>query len=374
MVCCTDKFIFNVNVYIVPLLSYSVDTYLNEPLSKRMLAMSTIVDVAKAAGVSTATVSRVINTPGAVRESTRDRVHQAMKLCNYRYNALARGFVTKRTHTIGLIIPTITNPGFAESTRGIQDRADDAGLSVLLGNTNYDSKTEKKLIRVFLEMQVDGMVITTTKPKSKALQFLVNDSFPFVLLYSTIRRGPISCVGVDNFQGGYMATKHLIDNGHQRIAMIAGAFSFSDKSRHRWDGYRKCLRDNGIDYNNCYMIQTTYGLDSGRESIQKLLQLDPPPTAVFCSNDYLAIGVMEGARKMGLKLPDELSIVGFDDIPLASYVTPGLDTIHQPAYEMGIMGVEALVNHIENGSKPPFRRLLDLELIIRGSVSSSKRR
>ena len=335
-----------------------------------MLVMSTIIDVANAAGVSTATVSRVINTPDAVRESTRNRVNQAMEICHYRYNALARGFVTKRTHTIGLIVPTITNPGFAESTRGIQDRADAAGLSVLLGNSNYEAGTEEKLIRVFREMQVDGMVMTTTNPKSQALQALVSDGFPFVVLYSTIRRGPISCVGVDNFQGGYMATKHLINNGHQRIAMIAGAFSFSDKSRHRWNGYRKCLRDNGIAYNNRYMIQTTYGLKSGRESIQKFLRLDSSPTAVFCSNDYLAIGVMEGAREMGLHLPDELSIVGFDDIALASYVTPGLDTIHQPAYEMGVLGVEALMNRIENGHKPPVRRLFELELIIRGSVSA----
>jgi DNA-binding LacI/PurR family transcriptional regulator len=336
--------------------------------------MSTIIDVAKAAGVSTATVSRVINTPKAVRESTRNRVSQAMETCHYRYNALARGFATKRTHTIGLILPTITNPGFAESTRGIQDRADAAGLSVLLGNTNYDAATEEKLIRVFMEMQVDGMLITTTNPKSQAIKMLVNDGFPFVVLYSTIRRGPISCVGVDNFQGGYLATKHLIDNGHQRIAMIAGAFSFSDKSRHRWHGYRKCLRDSGIDYSSRYMIQTKYGLKSGREGIQRFLRLNPSPTAVFCSNDYLAIGVMEGARQMGLHLPNDLSIVGFDDIPLASYVTPGLDTIHQPAYEMGILGVEALMNRIGKCSKTPVRRLLELELKKRGSVSDQKLR
>ena len=332
--------------------------------------MSTIIDVAKTAGVSTATVSRVINIPGSVRESTRNRVHQAMKACGYRYNALARGFATKRTQTIGLIVPTITNPGFAESTRGIQDRAAAAGLSVLLGNTNYDARTEDNLIRIFQEMQVDGMVITTTNPKTQVLQALVAEDFPFVVLYSTIRRGAVSCVGVDNYLGGYMATKHLIDNGHRRIAMIAGAFSFSDKSHHRWGGYRKCLRENGIGYDSRYIIQTNYSLESGREGAQRILELTPSPTAVFCSNDYLAIGVMEGARKMGLHLPDDLSIVGFDNIPLASFVTPGLDTISQPAYQMGTLGVEELLERIENGSKPPVHRLLDLELIVRGSVSA----
>ena len=154
--------------------------------------------------------------------------------------------------------------------------------------------------------------------------------------------------------------------------MIAGAFSFSDKSRDRWDGYRKCLRENGMAYDNRYLVQTTYGLESGRKGIQKMLRIDPSPTAVFCSNDYLAIGVMEGARKMGLRLPGDLSIVGFDNIPLASYVTPGLDTIHLPAYQMGTLGVAALLDRIENGSTPPVHRLLELELIVRGSVSGPR--
>lgn len=335
--------------------------------------MSTIVDVAKAAGVSTATVSRVINTPHAVREATRTKVREAMEACGYRYNALARGFVTKRTQTIGLIIPTITNPGFAESTRGIQDRAAEAGLSVLLGNTNYDLGTEERLIRVFQEMQVDGMVITTTNPNAPILKGLVAETFPFVVLYSTIRRGPMSCVGVDNYQGGYMATRHLIDSGHRRIAMIAGAFRFSDKSRNRWDGYRSCLREAGIAYDNALLAQTTYRLESGREVIQQMLRQEKPPTAVFCSNDYLAIGVMEGARELGLRLPKDLSVVGFDDIPLASYVTPGLDTIRLPAYDMGALGLETLLDRIANGHRPPVHRLMALELIVRGSVAPPRK-
>jgi LacI family transcriptional regulator len=332
--------------------------------------MSTIIDVAKAAGVSTATVSRVINTPQRVREATRTRVLEAMKACRYRYNALARGFVTKRTHTIGLIIPTITNPGFAESTRGIQEGAAAAGLSVLLGNTNYDPGTEETLIRVFREMQVDGLAVTTTNPNNRIFKELVAENVPFVVLYSTIRRGPISCVGVDNYRGGYMATQHLIANGHRRVAMIAGAFRTSDKSRNRWEGYRRCLRENGIAYDKDYLLQTTYSLASGREMIQRMLRLERPPTAVFCSNDYLAIGVMEGARDMGLGLPGDLSVVGFDDIPLASYVAPGLDTVRLPAYEMGALGLEVLLARMETGDKMPVHRLLDLELIVRGSVAA----
>ena len=176
--------------------------------------MTTIVDVARVAGVSTATVSRVINSPDTVRKQTRDRVYHAMELCRYKYNSLARGFVTKRSKTIGLIVPTITNPIFAESTRGVQDYTNDHGYHVILGNTDYRREKEVNLIKVFREMQVDGMLITTTDLKSRALKDLQEDEFPFVLLYSTVRKGPMNSVGIDNFLGGYKATEHLIRLSH----------------------------------------------------------------------------------------------------------------------------------------------------------------
>ena len=331
--------------------------------------MSTIVDVAKIAGVSTATVSRVINSPETVRKQTRDRVCDAMKLCRYKYNSLARGFVTKRSQTIGLIVPTITNPIFAESTRGVQDYANKHNYQVILGNTDYRQEKETKLVQVFREMQVDGMLITTTNLKSRMLKELQEDRFPFVLLYSTVRKGPMSCVGVDNFLGGYKATEHLIKLRHQRIAMLAGSFSFSDKSYHRWYGYRKCLRDNGICYNPDYLIQSSYSLESGRQGVIRLMSLEQRPTAVFCSNDYLAIGAMEGARDEGLRIPEDLSIVGFDDIPMTSFIVPALNTIRQPAYDMGVVGAQVLLNHISVPSEKAVHRLLQTRLIVRESAT-----
>ncbi|MCP4721910.1 MAG: LacI family transcriptional regulator, partial [Desulfobacteraceae bacterium] len=203
--------------------------------------MSTILDVAKLAGVSTATVSRVINSPKAVREKTRVKVTRAMKTCNYKYNALARGFATKQSNTIGLIIPTINNPVFAESTRGVQDYADQQKIQVILGNTYYQNDQEENLVKTLREKQVDGLIITTTNPRGAALKTLLDENFPFVLLYSTVKSGPLSAVGIDNFQGGYRATEHLVKLGHQRIGMVAGNFSKSDRSLHRWHGYRQCL-------------------------------------------------------------------------------------------------------------------------------------
>ncbi len=330
--------------------------------------MSTILDVAKLAGVSTATVSRVINLPQTVRESTRKKVQHAMGVCNYKYNALARGFATKKTNTIGLIIPNINNPVFAESTRGVQDYADSNKTQIILGNTYYQYEKEEGLINTLREKQVDGFIITTTNPKSIVLNSLVEEKVPFVLLYSTPKKGAFSAVGVDNFKGGYLATEHLVKLGHKRIGMIAGKFSISDRSLHRWHGYRQCLKNYNIDYDNKLLFQTNYSLAGGKVSMEKMLALQDPPTAVFCSNDYMALGAMKGARECGLSLPQDMSIVGFDDIQIASYVVPRLTTIHQPAYEMGKLGAKLLFSLMEEKTGKPVQKMLASSLVVRGST------
>ena len=330
--------------------------------------MSTILDVARLAGVSTATVSRVINSADSVREETREKVLLAMKKCNYKYNALARGFVTKKSNTIGLIIPTISNSVFAESTLGVQEYADQKNIKVVLGNSYYKYSQEENLVKVLRESQVDGLIITTTNLKGDILKSLVDENFPFVLLFSTVKSGPISAVGIDNYRGGYLATEHLISLGHKRIGMVAGNFSMTDRSFHRWHGYKKCLRDNGIIYDKELLVQTEYSLSGGRDSIKQLLSLPSPPTAVFCSNDHIALGAMKGARETGLTLPDHLSIVGFDDMQTASYMVPPLTTIHQPAYEMGQSAAKLLLQLIAKESKP-VQKMMDSKLIVRESTS-----
>lgn len=331
--------------------------------------MSTMMDVAKLAGVSTATVSRVINSPEAVRDQTRKKVIRAMKICNYKYNALARGFATKQSNTIGLIIPNINNPVFADSTQGVQDCADKRKVQVILGNSYYQYDQEEKLVNTLREKQVDGLIITTTKLKGAVLKTLLDEDFPFVLLFSTIKGGPMSAVGVDNYRGGYRATEHLVTLGHRRIGMVAGSFSITDRSYHRWHGYRMCLRDHGISYDKELLVQTDYSLESGRDAVKKLLALKDQPSAVFCSNDYIALGAMKGARELGLNLPSDLSIVGFDDMQTASYLVPALTTIRQPAYEIGEIATELLFQRMETPTKP-VQRMLESSLIIRESTTA----
>ena len=331
--------------------------------------MSTIIDVARLADVSTATVSRVINSPELVKSETRERVLKAMEMCHYQYNALARGFVTKRSYIIGLIVPSITNAIFAESTRGVQDTAAKHGYQVILGNTDYRSDKEQGLIKSFRELQVDGLIITTTNPGNQPLLDMTGEGFPYVLVYSTVRKGRLSSVGVDNVYGGDLAVSYLIGLGHRRIGMIAGLFTISDKSKHRWLGYRKSLKKHDLPYDPQLVKQLPYKLQSGKEGIKMLMEQPAPPTAVFCSNDYMAMGAMEGARELGLNLPRDLSIIGFDDNPLSSYLKPSLTTIHQPAYEMGVLAVREVLERIAAPEREPVRRLLDIELIERESTA-----
>lgn len=331
--------------------------------------MSTIKDVAKLAGVSTATVSRVINSPDRVNPKKKESVYRAMKICRYKYNALARGFATKRSHTIGLIVPTITNPVFSESTRGVQDFANDNGYHVILGNSDYQYEKESALIDVFRERQVDGLIITPTDLEGSALQNLLNEAFPFVLLYSSVRNGPMSCIGVDNFSGGYLAAKHLVHLNHRRIGMLAGEFHFSDRSFNRWSGYKKCLKDHQILYDADLVVQTRYGLEEGKEGFKRFFSKEKQPTAVFCSNDMLAIGAIEGARQLGLRVPEDVSIIGFDDMQISSFISPTLSTITQPTYEMGRMGAEVLLNRLENKLQEPVHKFLDIKLVARESTS-----
>lgn len=330
--------------------------------------MSTIIDVARLAGVSTATVSRVINSPGSVRETTRRKVLLAMEKCNYQYNALARGFVTKKSNTIGLIIPTINNQVFADSTLGVQEYADEQNIRVILGNSYYKRSQEENLVKVLRESQVDGLIITTTNIKGNLLKSLADEGFPFVLLFSTVKSGRYSAVGIDNYKGGYLATEHLVSLGHKRIGMVAGNFSTTDRSFHRWHGYKQCLKDNGIPYDKKLLVQTDYSLSCGRDAIRKLLDSPSPPTAVFCSNDYIALGAIKGAREAGLILPDQLSIVGFDNMQIASYMVPPLTTVHQPAYEMGRRAAELLLQLQKTGGKA-VQDMMKTRLVIRESTT-----
>ncbi len=260
---------------------YITHFYLLNGQKNAVFFMTTIRDVAQLAQVSTATVSRVISSPHLVQEKTKLRVQEAMRTCNYQYNGLAKSFVTKQSSIIGVIIPSITNPIFAESTRGIQAVAREHSYHIILGNTDYDRTQGEWLIHVFRQMQVDGLLLSTTDPENRVLHSLLQDEFPFALLFSTLRQGPMACIGADNLEGGHMAISHLLHFGHRRIGMVAGRFSFSDKSFHRWQGYVQAIQEYGLEPDPDLLVQTEYTLEHGMQAVHSLVSAAAvlPPTS-----------------------------------------------------------------------------------------------
>jgi len=293
-----------------------------------------------------------------------------MDQCGYRFNYAAKVLSTRRTQTIGLVIPTITNTVFAESTRGLQDEATLRGYQVLMVNADYDPAAEGRLIRHLLERQVDALVMTVSNPMGTIAGLADAINVPAVFLFSTLPDAPVSNVGINNERGGYDATAHLADLGHERIAMLAGRFVSSDRSRHRYEGYRRCLEERGLEHDPALVVETPFGLEHCREGVARLMDTPNPPTAIFASNDLMAIGAMGELRSFGLSVPQDISVVGFDDVTMASYVAPRLTTIRQPVYEMGRRAAQMAIGALSQNNGEPRRLILDHELVVRESTAS----
>ncbi len=335
---------------------------------------TTIRDVAYKARVSVATVSRVLNSPSCVRQETRKRVLRAISGCHYVYNALAGGLSARKTTTLGVIVPSITNPVFATVIRGIQDYAKENGYSILLGNTDYDEKNEIHLIRVFQEKRADGVILNGPWRNAPIMPMLKKTELPFVVTWQTLRDKDVNFVAFDNFRGAYRIVEYLIGLGHRRIGMIAGKFSVSERARMRWKGYRKCLAQHEIPYDRQLVREKAYAFSDGKDAMERLFQLPDPPTAVFCGNDILAIGAIACAREKGLRVPQDVSVVGFDDMEISAYYDPPLTTVAVPAYEMGRLAVEILIENIRGEKKSPRQYILETKLMIRGSAGRRENR
>ena len=328
----------------------------------------TIVDIARIAGVSQATVSRVLNCPHMVKESTRDRVLQVMEENDYVYNALASGIGKKNTRTLGLIIPTIANPVFALSTNGLEAAAALKKYSILLGSTEYSAAQEFNLIRFFMEKQVDGIVLTGSPMHEQSIGYLRKKNVPFVITWEKTEDKDVSYVTFDNAMAARKAIAYLISMGHRRIAFISGSFFASGRARRRWEGYRKELEGANLCYDEQLVIQTEFTVNAGREAVHKLLQLSEPPTAILCGNDILAYGAMVGAKDKLKKVGTELSIIGFDDLEMSVAMDPPLTSVRIPAIQMGKMAANILIDTIEGRNTKVVQNLLETDLIVRQSV------
>jgi LacI family transcriptional regulator len=318
--------------------------------------------VAECAGVSVATVSHVINDTRPVSDELRQRVLAAMDRLDYQPNALARSLRRQRTSTLGLIIPDTYNPYFAEVARGIEQVAFERDFTVILCHSDYSPDRELQYVDVLRAERAAGAIwIPATEDCEAALQ-LVEYEVPLVILDRRVADVRCPAVVADNFRGGYMATEHLIALGHQRIGCIARPVSLSH-SQDRILGYQAALRDYKLG---------GFRLEDGYQATFHLLDSEPPPTAIFAYNDIMAIGALRAAHEHGLQVPQDFSIVGFDDIPQAAFACPALTTVSQPKFDMGRRGADLLLDLIA-GKTPPAEAdaPLDVQLVIRESTGQA---
>lgn len=331
--------------------------------------MAKMKDVAEAAGVSVTTVSHVINETRYVSDELRARVLKAMEELNYHPNILARSLRRGKTHTIALIVPDNSNPFFAEIARVAEMIGFENDYSVILCNSNKSVEREAAYLDVLIAKKVDGVIFIAAGSPQEHLQELAREGIPVVVADRDVPQTLADVVLVDHEQGGYDATKYLISLGHRRIACIAGPSPLTP-SADRVRGYKRALAEAHIPFDEQLVVPSTESYIGGEIAMTQLLNLDEPPTAVFAYNDVNAIGALRAIANAGLRVPQDISIVGFDDIPLASAVVPSLTTIAQPIAELGTLATELLISRIRGSNTSSGQRImLETRLVVRESCA-----
>jgi len=332
---------------------------------------ATIKDIALQAKVSVATVSKILNKKDEhISDETRQKVIAIAKEINYTPNTLARSLVTKQTKTIGLILPDISNPFFPELARGAEDKASEIGYSIMYCNTDDNVKKEDQYINMLIEKMVDGIIITQSVARKNASVTLESVSIPIILIDRDIEGQSVrGKVLVDNMMGAYDAVKYLILSGRKDIAFIAGPLT-SNTTKTRLEGYKKALNEFGISFNKDYILEGQYKSEWGFSAVRQLLEKKYNFDAVFCANDVIAISVVKALKDAGKLIPQDIAVIGFDDIHMASLIEPPLTTVRQPIYEMGYRAVEMLIDIIKNPNEDIKERriLLGTKLILRNTT------
>jgi len=329
----------------------------------------TLEEVGKLAGVSRATVSRVINNPEGVTPELRRRVERVIAETGYQPNLAARSLVSRRSNILGLIIPSVarflfTDPYFPSLIQGISSACNTNGytLSLFLFNTREEEQQAYK--RALGTGLIDGLIVTAEQMEAPFIPELIERQIPFVYIGRPMHPERISFVDVDNVGGAFTATNHLIQLGCQRIATIGGPLSTA-VGLDRREGYHKALTEHNMPVDENLMTFGDYSHDSGYTGMKRLLP--HKPDAVFCASDMMAVGALQALHEAGLRVPDDVSVIGFDDLPPAVNAAPQLTTVRQPVQQCGLAAVETLIDLLETGLEPPRHLIFQTELIIRAS-------
>lgn len=311
----------------------------------------TLEDVAKEAGVSTATVSRCLNTPDRVVEATRTKVMAAVEALGYAPNFAARVMAAKRSNTIGAIIPTMENAIFARGLQAFQEELHSRGYTLIVASSAYQQDVEREQIRTLVSRGADGLLLIGHDRDPGVYEFLENQNVPSLVAWTHDARGARPSVGFDNRVAMKALTDEILRFGHRRIAVISGLTKGNDRARLRLEGIYDSLRSVGQVTGKLPIIETTYDTESGAIAFEALMSEEHPPTAVICGNDVLGVGAIKRAHELGIDVPGQVSITGFDDLELARIVMPALTTVRVPHRQMGTVAAGILVDMVENDSR-----------------------
>lgn len=329
----------------------------------------TIRDVASKAQVSVSTVSHVLNGTRYVEPSTKERVRDAISELNYRPNSLARSLRRRGTATIGLIIPDNSNPFFAEVARIIEDVGYQQGYSVILCNSDGSAEREARYVDVLLSKQVDGLLTISTGNHPEFLEPIIHNHVPVVVVDRETPSWELDQVMVDNQAGGALAAEYLLSLGHQHIGVIAGPNN-ATPSALRLRGFRYALKQKNLPHPDDYVVSGNFHYDGGEQGTRSLLERHPQISAIFATNDLMAIGAINAARRMGYRVPEDLSVLGFDNITQCNAIYPALSTIAQPIEAIGRHSIQLLLARINGRTDSPERIILQPELVVRESCQS----
>jgi len=336
--------------------------------------MANIKTVAELAGVSPSTVSRVINATGYVNEATRARVLSAVERTNYRPNALAKSLKEGHSSTLCLTVPSIQNLIFAEITRGAEDVARENGFTLVLCNVDDNEEVEREYIELMKTQWADGFILCSRTGTGGHIRALRDGGFPLVLAlrFNEEDVGQFDIVSVDNFRSVYDATAYLLRSGYRRIALANGQrelFLYRERLR----GYRQALQDNGVPFDSALVLSQQGGLDSFVPQVRRVMALPEPPDVIFADSDPKAFVVLHALHELGLRIPEDVALLGYDNVELSALVQPPLSEVSQPLYEIGAAAARAVIRQIrykeEHGVlPPPVSLVLDVELVIRRST------
>ncbi len=332
----------------------------------------TIIDVARESGVSYATVSRALNDYEFVKPATRDKVLRAAQKLGYVPNQQARSLAGGRSNLVGILVPGLDNGYITEIIRGIDEELAKSDYNLILYTTHRHHGRESSYVASIMNGAADGLLLIVPLISHDYADALYQQNFPFVLIDQSDTSGKSSAVNATNWQGAYDATSYLIELGHQRIGFITGLMELNS-AVDRLRGYEAALNAHNIPVQPELIVKGDFWERGGYVAAQALLDLPAPPTAIFASNDLLAFGAMEAIRQRGLRIPQDVSLVGFDDIPQASLVYPTLTTVRQPLDKMGRLAVKMLLEHIGSTEYAPYTATLATELVVRESCQTPQK-